>query len=1009
MAEKIPKVLANQFESQILERGKKIYQDGEFNHFDYVRNSYCAQFYDKRGEYWTLAKKKKNKDNFLYSCDCQTFMMHKMCPHNAALLYIIFSKSEQPKSIYDSFSQKHYTSLWLILAKEGHELYGTSKIDFSFRVNPTDDQIIIIGSNENKEDVFRFSLPKNFWSKIWSKYRFSIFENNNDQVGKFFSAVNTIPILDQELAQAEKTELEERMNMSGYKSWQQKFEESIWFDLSKIWFSSIDIQSLSIQYNNESLSLNIFSDSQNFFYKVPKGQMATVLDYLAADPILNTKIKVAKDKVELNYSLKITPAFDLKIIPVLILPQEEKPLFLTKRTKLDVALFGKYIHIQSRGFFPFERKNTYFDSSIFSLDEIIIPNEKIPSILVQYKKSIEGNNFHSVSPSLLHKNFIDKIDSANVIVSHINRNWYHLDVRYKMHNESISFYDIYASIKKGKRYLIGQELWIDLELPEFDWLHDICPDQIEKIAAHDVQLKIDKLTFFKMRSMLPAKNEIRYIGKHNKRMFENFLNLKPNEELPSLANRKYVLRDYQINGYGWLWFLYENNLAGLLCDDMGLGKTYQSLALLDAVTLEQDSAKFLVVCPTSVISHWRDKLSKFIKNVHLHVYHGSERELKHVSKQKYSIILTSYGVMRNDLEVLKKFKFDVLILDEIQSAKNKTSLTNAALSQLNGRMKIGLTGTPIENNLSELKALFDIVLPHYLGSDSSFKKKFVDPIEQKYDKLKMGLLHRVIYPFSLRRTKSQVLSELPPKTEEIRTCELSADQVKLYKDVIRTRAASLVQQLSNPNEVIPYIHIFAVLNYLKQICNHPSQLEKNNLDYKMYQSGKWELFCELLEESLNSGFKIVVFSQYLNMLALIEAYLKDLGVEFATIKGSTTNRGEMIDKFNNDPNCMVFTGSLKASGLGIDLIGGSVVIHYDRWWNAAREDQATDRVHRIGQTRGVQVFKLITEGTLEEKIDQIISKKKDLMENMVIQDDATAVKRFDRDELIDLLTYSPVL
>jgi SNF2 family DNA or RNA helicase len=215
----------------------------------------------------------------------------------------------------------------------------------------------------------------------------------------------------------------------------------------------------------------------------------------------------------------------------------------------------------------------------------------------------------------------------------------------------------------------------------------------------------------------------------------------------------------------------------------------------------------------------------------------------------------------------------------------------------------------------------------------------------------------------------------------------------------------LLAQLYNKSGNVPYIHIFAVLSYLKQICNHPAQLEDRCIDYNKYQSGKWDLFCELLDESLNSGFKVVVFSQYLNMLALIESYLKDNQVEFATIKGSTRNRREMIERFNTDPDCKVFTGSLRASGFGIDLIGGSVVIHYDRWWNAAREDQATDRVHRIGQTRGVQVFKLVTEGTLEEKIDRLIKRKKQLMDDLVKEDDAKILKSFTRDELIDLLTF----
>jgi len=361
--------------------------------------------------------------------------------------------------------------------------------------------------------------------------------------------------------------------------------------------------------------------------------------------------------------------------------------------------------------------------------------------------------------------------------------------------------------------------------------------------------------------------------------------------------------------------------------------------------------------------------------------------------------------MRNDLDQLAEIDFELAVFDEIQIAKNKTSLTNAALNQLKSRMRMGLSGTPIENSLTELKALFDIILPDYLGGDYSFRKHYIIEIKRNKEKEKTEELRKIISPFMLRRTKEQVLLELPPKIEEVRKCELSRDQIRLYKQVINTKAYALISQLANEDLTVPYMHIFAVLNYLKQICNHPAQLENGELDYNKYQSGKWELFCELLEESLNSGFKVVVFSQYLNMLALIEQYLKENHIEFATIKGATVNRREMIDRFNNDPDCKVFTGSLRASGQGINLIGGSVVIHYDRWWNAAVEDQATDRVHRIGQTRGVQVFKLVTEGTLEEKIDRLIMKKKRLMEELIREDDANLVKHFSREELIELLSF----
>lgn len=998
----IPKIIANQFDPQFIEIGQEIYQKGAYHNFDFVRNSFCAQFSDNRGSYCTYIKKKGDKDNFTFACDCNTFMRHRECPHIPALFFIIYSRREKPATIYDNISRDYYSSLWEILAKESFELYGNTKISLQSHIDLETKKIEILCKNEEDQLVFVFELPQTYWGKIWDKYRYLIFDSNEEQVQQLISAIKKIAVNHREILKPEKTELEERMNLAGFKSWQQKFEESLFFNLSKIWFLTIAEDSLQVDYHPESQSLEISSNTHNFHFMVQKNQLATILNTLTAKPAFKKLIQFSDDKIFLNYSLKITKSFDLKITPILIMPGGEKPLHLTKKNNLTVGVFGKYLYLESKGFFLFERSIPYFDSSIFHFSEATIPNEKIPMLQSEYRKTISDNKFYYVSPSLLSENYINKVDSAKVIVSQIKDDWCYLDVKYQNFNESISFYDIYCSIQKGKRYLIGEKFWLDLDLPEFAWIHELTSDQIEITAARNVRLKLNKLNFFKMHSLLPIKSKIISRG-DGKIELDKLLNFEPRNKIPSLKKRKYVLRDYQATGYGWLWFLYENNLSGLLCDDMGLGKTYESLALLDAVTEVKEKAKFLVVCPTSVIPHWRDKLSRFKKKVHLHVYHGAERELNQLAKEKYTVILTSYGIMRNDLPVLEKIPFEVMVFDEIQSAKNKASLTNAALNQLNGRVKIGLTGTPIENDLFELKALFDVILPNYLGSDTVFKKRYIEPIE-KEDKAQLERLHRMITPFMLRRTKGQVLEELPPKTEEVRTCELSPDQVKLYKDVISSRAISIIEQLSHPDEQIPYIHIFAILNYLKQICNHPSQLEKS-LDYQKYQSGKWDLFCELLEESLNSGFKVVVFSQYLNMLALIEAYLNDLGVEFATIKGSTSNRGEMIEKFNQDPNCMVFTGSLKAAGLGIDLIGGSVVIHYDRWWNAAREDQATDRVHRIGQTRGVQVFKLITEGTLEEKIDSLINKKKNLMENLVREDDAKVIKKFDREELIGLLTF----
>jgi SNF2 family DNA or RNA helicase len=353
---------------------------------------------------------------------------------------------------------------------------------------------------------------------------------------------------------------------------------------------------------------------------------------------------------------------------------------------------------------------------------------------------------------------------------------------------------------------------------------------------------------------------------------------------------------------------------------------------------------------------------------------------------------------------LRQQGFSLAVFDEIQHIKNPETQTFRAASEISAEMKLGLTGTPIENSLMDLKALIDLVLPGYLGTDDEFIARYAQE-HQGGDRTRRKELRKLVSPFTLRRLKKTVLNELPQKIEDFRTCTLSEDQVRLYREAISSRGKGILDALRQSQEPVPYIHIFALLNLLKQICDHPALVSGNLKDFQQHQSGKWELFKELISETLISGQKVVVFSQYLGMIQMIERYLQMQGTGVVTLTGSSRNRGKIIDRFNNDPGCMVYVGSLKAGGTGIDLTAASVVIHYDRWWNAAREDQATDRVHRIGQKRGVQVFKLITEGTLEEKISALIDKKRRLMDSVIKEDDPRVLKILSREDLIDLISF----
>lgn len=349
--------------------------------------------------------------------------------------------------------------------------------------------------------------------------------------------------------------------------------------------------------------------------------------------------------------------------------------------------------------------------------------------------------------------------------------------------------------------------------------------------------------------------------------------------------------------------------------------------------------------------------------------------------------------------------YELAIYDEVQFAKNPHSKTHFSLSKISSTMKLGLTGTPIENRLGELKSLLDLVLPTYLPNEKVFKEQFVVPIERDQDSEAKQKLQALIKPFILRRMKARVLKELPEKIEEISYCDLSREQRNLYNDAIVASREEIFNEMDK-HKSSAYMHVFALLMKLKQICNHPALALKDPQNYQQHESGKWDLFCDLLSEVHDSQQKVVIFTQYLDMIEIIQSYLKRLNIGFATIKGSTIRRKEEIDRFKKDPQCEVFIGSLLAAGVGIDLSIASVVIHYDRWWNPAKENQATDRVHRIGQKRGVQVFKLVAKNTMEERIHQIIERKSLLLAD-VVGTDLDQIKSLTREELKELLREIP--
>lgn len=724
------------------------------------------------------------------------------------------------------------------------------------------------------------------------------------------------------------------------------------------------------------------------FIRMNQEELAVIPGFFSDEcPVVKTSLRV-----DLNVKQQ-----QIKVIPEYALQQGYK--------EQNVHFFDEYVYVKEEGFslLPLElRLPERFRH------EVEIEGEDL-NLFIQYELNEIRKFVSYLDPRLIKSTEIQLKTESIVPALDKGRGWYRFKFYYQTERGTIPILALYQALKKKQAaFAFFDAGLLDLQEPRWSWLRELKKDRLNK---EDDSVLLSTLEFMRLNAFDPVSLIDQPSGpgyEKSAAILEDLTQLHTPAE-PDIGGLVSHLRPYQEIGVKWLWFLYHQHLSGLLCDDMGLGKTHQAMALLTSVAnlyrLYAEGTKhyFLIVCPTSVIYHWQEKLEQFLPGLHVHTFYGTKRSLDEFH-EKGDILLTSYGIIRNEKELLSKIPFEIAIFDEIQVAKNQQSRIYNALLHIKAQMKLGLTGTPIENHLRELKSLFDIVLPGYLPGESEYRDLFIRPIEREHNPHRKALLNRVIKPFVLRRKKEDVLKELPEKIEEIAYCDLHAHQRHLYSDVLEQRRKHLMEELRDEKNPIPYLHIFALLSSLKQICDHPAVYLKTPQEYQKYQSGKWDLFVELLREAQESEQKVVVFSQYLGMLDIVEQYLAEQDIGFASLRGSTQNRKEQIRLFNHDPTCRVFVGSLHAAGLGVDLTAGSVVIHYDRWWNAARENQATDRVHRIGQTRGVQVFKLVTKGTFEEKIDAMIERKGQLMEDVVGIDDQYQLKRFSRDELIDLLS-----
>ena len=451
-------------------------------------------------------------------------------------------------------------------------------------------------------------------------------------------------------------------------------------------------------------------------------------------------------------------------------------------------------------------------------------------------------------------------------------------------------------------------------------------------------------------------------------------------DLPKDVNAEF--REYQVKGFNWLWFLYQYGLNGILADDMGLGKTLQALALLQKAKEVDGPMPTLVVAPTTVVFNWENEIEKFTPGLSCLKIQGAERKSLFKEIPDYDIVITSYALVRRDIEKLKKYKFRYVILDESQNIKNAISQTAQSVKELQSDHKLALSGTPIENKLEELWSVFDFLMPGFLFNVAEFNYRYVAPIMERQDKTVEKRLKLQIFPFILRRMKRDVAKDLPDKVENMAYCELTDEQRDFYLEVLDSTKEELFKSIELNGLEKSRMSIFSALLRLRQICCHPKLYDKEHVKGVM-QSGKFEHLKGMLSQIIEEKHRVLLFSQFVDMLDIIKGWLEREGIPYEYLTGKTKDRESAVNNFNNNPNIPIFLISLKAGGTGLNLTGADYVIHYDPWWNPAVEDQATDRAYRIGQTKKVFVYRLITKNTVEEKIQKIKGRKRDLVDSVV--------------------------
>lgn len=631
--------------------------------------------------------------------------------------------------------------------------------------------------------------------------------------------------------------------------------------------------------------------------------------------------------------------------------------------------------------------NFYIEDDLFIIEEVLAREliyKALPELMQQYTvfgvDKLTSYKVKSVAPKLrLSMGFgIDFLEG---------------DVELDVEGEVMGIFDVlqqyrknaYITLSDGSHALLNQSYIKKLERL---FKKQKGKSQQAKISFFDLPL-IDELIEEKTSIDNVANNPLA----RSREIFSGFNKLRSARMPKPKVDAK--LRDYQTQGYKWLNYLHKHSLGGCLADDMGLGKTLQAIALLSTI-YPKEKLPSLIAMPKSLLLNWQNEINKFCPGLSHYIYYGNQRDLSEACK--HHLVLTTYGMVRSDIEHFKEVSFHYVILDESQQIKNVNSQINKAVMLLDTQHRLALSGTPIENSLTELYSLFRFLNPSMFGSLVEFNRYYATPIQQNGDKTAARELKSKVYPFILRRLKKDVLKDLPDKIEQHIYVDMSPEQERLYTQRRLYYAKTINEQVAQQGIKKSQFFILQAMTELRQIASTPEAMTDGQIT-----SPKREILHDYLSDSIANGHKSLIFVNYLSAIDLIGSELQEQAVPYLSMTGATANRQVLVDQFQQDTQIKVLLMTLKTGGVGLNLTAADTIFIFDPWWNLAAENQAIDRAHRMGQDKTVFSYKLITRNTIEEKIMQLQEKKSELFDS-VIGTDSASIKSLDENDLNFILS-----